>query len=58
MAEQRLDGRPHKPLLNHEEQEKLKQQFDVTNFDVNAILRGAQLTVVGGENETRVYSKT
>jgi len=24
-------------------------QFDMSNFDLNAILRGAQLTLVGGE---------
>jgi hypothetical protein len=28
-------------------QEQLKQKLEVTNFDPNAILRGAQLTVVG-----------
>lgn len=33
------------PLLT---QEQLKKKLEVTNFDPNAILRGAQLTVVGG----------
>jgi hypothetical protein len=28
--------------------EKLKQRLDVSNFDVNAVIRGAQLTLVGG----------
>lgn len=26
--------------------------FDVSNFDPNAILRGAQLTLVGGKHRT------
>jgi hypothetical protein len=34
-----------KPLVTPE---KLKKQLEITNFDPNAILRGAQLTVVGG----------
>lgn len=34
-----------RPLLT---QEQLKKKLEVTNFDPNAILRGAQLTVVGG----------
>jgi hypothetical protein len=32
-------------------QEELKKRLAVSNFDPNAILRGAQLTVVGGEIE-------
>lgn len=36
--------------LTPEQEEKLKQKFDVRNFDPNAILRGAQLTVVGGSS--------
>lgn len=35
-----------KPLLT---QEQLKKKLTVSNFDPNAILRGAQLTVVGGQ---------
>lgn len=27
--------------------EELKKKFDVSSFDINAILRGAELTVVG-----------
>lgn len=27
---------------------KLKQKFDVSNFDLNAVIRGIQLTLVGG----------
>lgn len=43
MAEQRI--RKHIPLNEAE----LKKKLDATNFDPNAILRGAQLTVVGGK---------
>lgn len=35
------DGRPHL------DRAKLKKQFDVSNFDINAIIRGVQLTLVG-----------
>jgi hypothetical protein len=31
------------------DKEKLKKAFDVSNFDINAVLRGVQLTLVGGE---------
>lgn len=30
------------------DKEKLKEAFDVSNFDINAIIRGVQLTLVGG----------
>jgi hypothetical protein len=43
MAERRSQAQ--RPLLT---QEELKKKLEVTNFDPNAILRGAQLTVVGG----------
>jgi hypothetical protein len=43
MAEHR--SQPQRPLLT---QEELKKKFEISNFDLNAILRGAQLTVVGG----------
>jgi len=33
----------------HIDKEKLKKKFDVSHFDLNAILRGIQLTLVGGE---------
>ncbi len=36
------------PLVTPEQQQKIKRKLDIKNFDVNAILRGAQLTVVGG----------
>ena len=35
--------------LSEEDKEKLKAAFDVSHFDINAILRGAQLTLVGGK---------
>ena len=43
MSEDRT--RSQRPLLT---QEHLKKKLEITNFDPNAILRGAQLTVVGG----------
>lgn len=43
MAESREST--HIPILT---QENLKKRLAVSNFDLNAILRGAQLTVVGG----------
>ena len=43
MAEHRSQSQ--RPLLT---QEELKKKFEISNFDLNAILRGAQLTVVGG----------
>lgn len=39
-------SKPQKPLLT---QEQLRKKLAVSNFDPNAILRGAQLTVVGGQ---------
>jgi len=50
MAERRVKA--HKPLLTPEQEEKLKKKLEVKNFDLNAILRGAQLTVVGGLRTT------
>ena len=40
--------------------EKLKQLFDVSHFDFNAVIRGAQLTLVGGMSAPRIFdlSKT
>jgi hypothetical protein len=32
------------------DKDKLKKKFDVSHFDINAIIRGIQLTLVGGEN--------
>ena len=40
------NSRAQRPLLT---QEQLKKKLAVSNFDPNAILRGAQLTVVGGQ---------
>jgi hypothetical protein len=31
------------------DKEKFQKAFDVSHFDVNAILRGVQLTLVGGK---------
>jgi hypothetical protein len=30
------------------DKEKLKRAFDVSHFDLNAVIRGIQLTLVGG----------
>lgn len=30
------------------DKEKLKKVFDVSHFDINAVLRGVELTLVGG----------
>ena len=30
------------------DKEELKKALDISHFDINAILRGAQLTLVGG----------
>ncbi len=32
----------------HLDKEKLKKKFDISNFDINAVIRGIQLTLVGG----------
>lgn len=37
-----------KPLIDQLDKDKLKHKLDVSHFDFNAILRGAQLTMVGG----------
>jgi len=46
---------PHaqKPILT---KEQLKKKLEVSNFDPNAILRGAQLTVVGGKFMLYVFT--
>ena len=41
-----------KPILT---KEQLKKKLEVSNFDPNAILRGAQLTVVGGMSKLSIY---
>jgi hypothetical protein len=43
MAQPRIQ--PQRPLLTREQ---LERKLEVSNFDPNAILRGVQLTVVGG----------
>lgn len=40
--------RGRQPGVSLPTKEELKKKLEVTNFDPNAILRGAQLTVVGG----------
>jgi hypothetical protein len=51
MAQSR--SQTQRPLLTPEE---LKKKLDISNFDPNAILRGAQLTVVGGQYSTLMTS--
>lgn len=38
--------KPHLPARIDKEQ--LKKAFDISHFDLNAVLRGVQLTLVGG----------
>lgn len=41
--------RPPKPELPVDlDKEKLKKAFDISHFDLNAVLRGVELTLVGG----------
>ena len=42
--------------LDAADKEKLKKAFDVSHFDLNAILRGAQLTLVGGMRHPSIHS--
>jgi hypothetical protein len=47
-----------KTLITHHQQEKLKKKLAVSNFEPNAILRGAQLTIVGGKdwrNDVKIH---
>lgn len=37
-----------KAVEQHVDTEKLKAKLDVSHFDPNAVLRGMQLTLVGG----------
>lgn len=39
--------------LSSSDKERLKKAFDLSNFDLNAILRGIQLTLVGGTTCTQ-----
>jgi hypothetical protein len=34
--------------LDKIDKDKLKQKFDLSHFGLNAVIRGAQLTLVGG----------
>lgn len=34
------------------DKDTLKQAFSLSNFDINAVLRGVQLTLVGGKSIT------
>lgn len=36
------------PQLGKLDKEELKKAFDISHFDLNAVLRGVQLTLVGG----------
>lgn len=40
------------------DKERLKQEFDLSHFDLNQILRGIQLTLVGGQFEKRTSAST
>lgn len=52
-----MEARERRPQAKAEERklpididkEDLKKAFDLSHFDINAILRGAELTLVGGE---------
>lgn len=46
--ERRPQPKPELELPIEIDKEKLKKRFDVSHFDINAILRGAELTLVGG----------
>jgi hypothetical protein len=38
--------------------EKLEEKLDVSHFDPNTVIRGAQLTLVGGESESESESSS
>lgn len=40
----------------HVDKEKVKEAFDLSHFDVNTVIRGAQLTLVGGK-QTRILRR-
>lgn len=46
--ERQLQPKPERELPVDIEKEKLKKAFDVSHFDINAVLRGIELTLVGG----------
>jgi hypothetical protein len=39
------------------DKEKLKKAFDFSHFDINAILRGIQLTLVGGKKASGALTR-
>lgn len=50
-----MEARERRPQAKQErkspvdiDKEDLKKAFDLSHFDINAILRGAELTLVGG----------
>lgn len=49
-----MEARERKPHSQREhlpvdiDKEKLKKAFDISHFDINAVLRGIQLTLVAG----------
>lgn len=49
----RLTARRLKEALDDNiDTEQLKTKFDISHFGVNAVIRGAQLTLVGGKYTT------
>lgn len=48
--ERRPQQKPERelPVDINIDKEKLKNAFDLSHFDINAILRGVELTMVGG----------
>lgn len=47
--ERRPQGKTERKSPVDIDKEDLKKAFDLSHFDINAILRGAELTLVGGE---------
>jgi hypothetical protein len=48
MSSTQRQQKPPKPQIPVDK-EQLKKAFDVSHFDLNAVLRGIQLTLVGGK---------
>lgn len=50
-----MEARERKPHRDHLpvdiDKEKLKKAFDISHFDINAVLRGIQLTLVAGMSQ-------
>lgn len=49
--ERRPQAKPERKLPVDIDKEDLKKAFDLSHFDINAILRGAELTLVGGTSD-------